>query len=236
MPAKNRLKTYVPESYYHLYNRGVQKQRVFRDSQDYSVFLSYLKTYLEPKDLDALNHCMLDQEVSYKVRDQARQLLRMNNFSDQISLLCYSLMPNHFHFLLYQKGESDIDFFMNSLGTRYSMYMNKKYKFVGPLFQSVYKGVLIDTDEQLLYTTRYIHRNIIDLPQYKILASKGQAFRGYLPSSYLEYLGLRKTKWVHPEIVLSYFSKRRGMTYESFVEESDDELSQRIIYEKTIDD
>ena len=125
MPAKNRLKTYVSESYYHLYNRGVQKQRVFRDSQDYSVFLSYLKTYLEPKDLDALNHCMLDQEVSYKVRDQARQLLRMNNFSDQISLLCYSLMPNHFHFLLYQKGESDIDFFMNSLGTRYSMYMNK---------------------------------------------------------------------------------------------------------------
>lgn len=49
MPSKNSLKDYVKGGYYHLYNRGVEKRAIFQDQQDYSVFLSYLKTYLTPK-------------------------------------------------------------------------------------------------------------------------------------------------------------------------------------------
>jgi hypothetical protein len=49
MPAKNRIKEYFENSYYHLYNRGVDKRPIFTEQQDYAVFLSYLKTYLVPK-------------------------------------------------------------------------------------------------------------------------------------------------------------------------------------------
>ncbi|KKS80039.1 MAG: hypothetical protein UV54_C0018G0009, partial [Candidatus Beckwithbacteria bacterium GW2011_GWA2_43_10] len=48
MPAKNVLKIYKPNSYYHIYNRGVDKRTLFKNTQDYAVFLNYLKEYLSP--------------------------------------------------------------------------------------------------------------------------------------------------------------------------------------------
>ena len=38
-------------------------------------------------------------------------------------------------------------------------YFNIKHKRVGPLFQGVYKAVRVTSEEQLLYLTKYIHRN-----------------------------------------------------------------------------
>ena len=56
MPAKNSLKLYLENGIYHIYNRGVEKRKIFNEDQDYGVFLSYLKTYLLPKnELDLLN-------------------------------------------------------------------------------------------------------------------------------------------------------------------------------------
>ena len=97
------------------------------------------------------------------------------------------------------------------------MYFNKKYKRVGSLYQGVYKAVLVDNEQQFLHLSRYIHK--------QALASQGQALRSYgeQPSSYPEYLGLRKTEWVHPEEILSYFSKvNPSLSYEEFVKQEDD--------------
>ena len=49
MAAKNSVKEFVPDSYYHLYNRGVEKRTIFLDEQDRTVFLSYLKNLPPPK-------------------------------------------------------------------------------------------------------------------------------------------------------------------------------------------
>ena len=50
MPARHVIKPYVSDAYYHVYNRGVNKTDIFIDEQDYAVFLSYLRTYVTPKD------------------------------------------------------------------------------------------------------------------------------------------------------------------------------------------
>src|SRR3989338_4050705 len=128
MPAKNSIKQFVPNSYYHLYNRGVEKRYIFTDSQDYKVFLSYLKSYLIPKDTKGLQTILLSQDSSMREKDHARKLLRMNNFANSIDFIAYCLMPNHFHLQVKQTEAEDIDRFMNSLMTRYSMYFNRKYK------------------------------------------------------------------------------------------------------------
>ena len=236
MPAKNRTKQYASDARYHLYNRGVDKQKIFRDRQDYGVFLSYLKTYLEPKDEIALRATIMDETSPWRAKDKAIKLLRLNNFHESLSLLAYCLMPNHFHFLVHQQDEDIIDRFLNSLGTRYTMYFNKKYKRVGPLFQGVYKAVLINSDEQLLYLTRYIHRNPISLIKPKDLASQGQALRSWEYSSYREYLALRQTKWVNPNEILSQFGKKVPTSYESFVEGFDqNENAAYILNDSTID-
>lgn len=205
MPAKNRIKTYLENAYYHLYNRGVEKRIIFLDQQDYSVFLSYLKSYLLPKNVEELRKRLSDQSLSLKEKYVLLKLLALNNFADEITLLAYCLMPNHFHFLLKQKSAGAIDSFMNSLATRYTIYFNKKYKRVGALCQGVYKAVLVDSDEQLLELSRYIHTQAI--PNQ--------------PSSLPEYLGQRKTEWIHSQEILSYFSKtNRSLSYENFMKQS----------------
>jgi len=219
MPAKNSTKEYLENSYYHIYNRGVEKRLIFLDEQDYSVFLSYLKEYLLPKNTNELYNIISNPNSSWREKDKANKLLRMNNFFGKITLLAYCLMPNHFHLLVKQTSANSIDVFMNSLATRYTMYFNKKYKRVGTLYQAQYKAVIVSTDEQLLCLSRYIH--------HQDLASQGNALRSWQaqPSSYPDYLGKRKTEWVKPEEILSFFSKTNPLlSYKTFVESTDQDL------------
>lgn len=214
MPSKNSIKQYVENSYYHIYNRGVEKRTIFLDGQDYSVFLSYLKEYLMPKDEENLRKKLSDPDISPMERSKMLKALILNNFAGEIIVLAYCLMPNHFHFFVKQKEAISIDRFMQSLGTRYTMYFNKKYKRVGSLFQGVYKAVLLTSEAQFLHLSRYIHKQAITL--------QGETLEPQ-PCSYPEYLGDRQTKWVHPEEVLAYFSKENpNLSYKAFVEGKED--------------
>lgn len=220
MPAKNTIKSYIKNGYYHLYNRGVEKRKIFLDEQDYSVFLLYLSQYLLPKDEENLHQKLADPTISSREKDKIIKLLRLNNFADKLYLLAYCLMPNHFHFFVSQKEATTIDAFMQSLLTRYSMYFNRKYKRVGSLFQAVYKAVLITTEEQFLYLSVYIHRQAIGLQNLQ-----GETLRGnnHQPSSYLEYIGKRNSDWVKPYEVLKYFSpKFPTLTYETFTSQGEE--------------
>jgi putative transposase len=195
MPRKNSLKIYVEGGYYHLYNRGVEKREIFLDDKDYKVFLYFLKKYLSPS----------EEPVIFQ---------KKKNLIDQIELLSYCLMPNHFHLLVKQNVKDGITNLMNRLGTNYAMYFNKRYKRVGSLFQSVYKAIIVESDEQLLHLSRYIHLN----PKDKV----GELI-DYPYSSYGDYLGMRKSNWLHTEQILSFFKKKRSkvfdyFSYQSFVE------------------
>lgn len=229
MPARNIIKVYAEDSYYHVYNRGVEKRAIFLDQQDYAVFLSYLKDYLLPKDEESLRNRLTDLSTSYKDRDKILRLLRLNNFHNEITLISYCLMPNHFHFFLHQNNATSIDKFAQSLFTRYTMYFNKKYKRVGSLFQAVYKAALVNNDIQFIYLSKYIHK--------QSLASKGETLQGCQkqPSSLSEYLRSKETAWVHPEKVLELFSKTNpNLSYQKFLDIDQPEYSltiQNIILE-----
>jgi len=210
MPAKNRVKTYIEGGYYHLYNRGVEKRKIFLDQQDYNVFLSYLKEYLSPKDEESLHERLNDPALSPRERDKILKTLRMNNFSNEITLLAYCLMPNHFHFFIKQKSPMSINKFMQSLATRYTMYFNRKYKRIGFLYQDIYKAVLVASEPQFIYISKYIHRQALLKLQGSTLEAQ--------PCSFGEYVGERETEWVNPQEVLSYFSKSNPtLSYKSFV-------------------
>lgn len=215
MPAKNCIKQYLENGYYHIYNRGVEKRDIFQDKQDYSVFLSYLKEYLMPKDKKLLMEQISDQDISYREKDKIIKSLRMNNFFEEISLFAYCLMTNHFHLLLKQSKISTIHYFIKSICTRYAMYFNRKYKRIGHLFQGIYKAVLVNSDEQLLYLTRYIHRQALNLQGDTLSSQEMQ------PCSYGEYLGIRKTAWIKPEEILKqHYNRNPHLSYEQFVHQS----------------
>ncbi|MBU0569276.1 transposase [Patescibacteria group bacterium] len=212
MPSKNIVKIYAKDNYYHVYNRGVEKRNIFEDEQDYKVFLGYLKQQLShPPDPDKLlKNFTLQGETFKGIPRQPK------NFNSEIDLVAYSLMPNHFHFLLFQHSSDSMKKFMQSLLTRFSMYFNKRYERVGKLFQGTYKAVLVKDDSYLLHLSRYIHLN----------PSENHADPTKAYSSYGEYLGLRKTKWIKPDIVLNFFNKKTILeldkinSYKDFVENS----------------
>jgi putative transposase len=217
MPARNTTKQYLEGGYYHIYNRGVEKRLIFLDHQDFLVFLSYLKEYLLPKDEKKLRQKLLDIQTPYKERRKILQLLRLNNFSDEITLIAFCLMPNHFHLFLKQKNKNSIDSFLQSLCTRYSMYFNRKYKRVGSLYQGVYKGALQTSEEQFLYLSKYIHKQALTIKDNRIVEKH--------PSSYMYYVGKRKTKWIKPNDVLAFFSKTNPLlSYEAFIKVCDDQV------------
>lgn len=200
MPAKNVLKQYEPEAYYHIYNRGVDKGLIFRDERDYKTFLSFLKLYLS-----------LQGE---SLKGPPSRMLK--NYCGEIELLCYCLMPNHFHLFVKQTSDHGIDHFMRSLLTKYVRYFNSHYARIGPLFQGPYKAVRILTEYQFIYLSKYIHRNPVALNPYK---ESPRRLREYGYSSYGNYLHLFSQSWVSIDAILSYFSRVNAqLSYEEFIE------------------
>ncbi|OGY25095.1 MAG: hypothetical protein A2864_02035 [Candidatus Woykebacteria bacterium RIFCSPHIGHO2_01_FULL_39_12] len=137
--------------------------------------------------------------------DYRRFLNKVKLYGDKykISVLVYCLMPNHYHLLINQKTDLIVSLFIQRLNLAYSMYFNKRYERVGPLFQGRFKAKLIQTDDYLLHLSRYIHLNPRELlTGRKTLAS-------YTWSSYPAYVGLRKNDdLTEDKIILDYFSKK----------------------------
>ena len=118
MPGRNLEKIYVEDSYYHVYGRGHNKEVIFREKDDYAVFLNLLKRYLSNK----------------PVQDKKNREYPW--LQPEIDLLAFCLMPNHFHALIYQRTPDAMTKLFKSVITTYGMYLNKKYKLLGPVFQS----------------------------------------------------------------------------------------------------
>lgn len=141
MPSKNVTKQQLPQSSYHVYARGSNKQKLFLEAPDYTYFLSILARYLSK------NPAISNTGVPYP------------HYQGMVELQAYCLMTNHFHLMVYQHQLPYLEKFMRSLMTSYSRYFNLKYKRTGPVFESRYKAVLIDRDDYLQHITRYIHLN-----------------------------------------------------------------------------
>ncbi len=141
MPSRNVLKVDIPDNYYHIYARGHNRTKVFRDDEDFRVFLNLFKRYLSITEIT---------DGSGRPYTQLR---------GKLELLAYCLMPNHFHLLVYQVKQGAMSRFMHGLMSSYSNYYNKKYKCSGALFSSRYRASRISTDEYLMQVSRYIHLN-----------------------------------------------------------------------------
>jgi REP element-mobilizing transposase RayT len=141
MPSKHIEKIYAEDAYYHVFNRGVNRQNIFKDATDYEVFINLLKRHISPK----------------PVKD--KQGREYPSYYGQIKLLAFCLMPNHYHLLVLQSDKNAMTKLLKSVCTAYTMYFNKKYKGVGHLFQDRFKASMVSHDAYLEHISRYIHLN-----------------------------------------------------------------------------
>lgn len=175
MPAKNTLKTDMPNSYYHVYSRGVAKQPIFLDNDDFDYFQYLFSRYL------SFDQAISKSGVSYP------------HLRGGIELLAFCQMSNHFHMLFFQVEGGALTGLMRGMMTAYSKYFNLKYKRTGPVFESRYKAVQITSDPQLLHISRYIHMN----PRYykEYMYSSYQFYIG----------NKEAPEWLQPQRMLELF-------------------------------
>ena len=150
----NRKVTFSENEFYHVYNRGTDKRKVFLDQADYYRFIQLL--YLT------------NTTSSINVRDITK--LHSNVFDWKrpdvlVAIGTYCLMPNHFHILLTPHTDDGVKNFMLKLSTGYSMYFNKKYFRTGSLFEGRFKSEYVNEDRYLKYLFSYIHLNPVKLIQ-----------------------------------------------------------------------
>lgn len=137
----------------------------------------------------------------------------LNTGKKIIEIICYCLMPNHFHLLVKQNKDNGITEFISKVSNSYTKYFNVKNKRVGPLLQGVFKAVYLETNEQLINLSRYIHLN----PLVNYVAKNLGTYKW---SSYLEYVGLEKKGICEKRVVLEQFKSQD--IYKQFVLDQED--------------
>ena len=199
--------------FYHIYNRGVDKRDIFAEDKDYLRFIHSLYKFNDKR--FASPHRSESKEVASK--NAKRSLL--------VNILCFCLMPNHFHLILQPIVEGGITKFMRKLGTGYTLYFNAKYKRNGVLFQGQFKAILIDKDEYLIHLSRYIHLNPAELIDHSWEKSgtenwnrTARFLERYRWSSFLDYLGIENfPSIIHKDFLQTYF--KDTIAYKKFIED-----------------
>lgn len=191
-----RKENFAPGEYYHIYNRGTDKRKIFMNKRDYEhfIFLMYI----------------CNSEKSIELRNINKKFDRGETITD---IGAYCLMPNHFHILVREKIEGGISKYMRKLMTAYTMYFNKRYERTGKLYEGVFKSVHVNSDRYLKYMYSYTHLNPCKLLDKGWRENKNRdtekllnyAFE-YQYSSLKEYAE-SKFKILNPRSFPNYFEK-----------------------------
>ncbi len=127
--------SFKPDTFYHVFNRGNNKQLIFFSPSNYIFFLRKI----------------------------------VNEVLPACDLVCYCLMPNHYHLMLYFAHEhvnfrqcirmENLERKLGTLQSSYTRAINHQEKRVGSLFQPRLKVVEIGDEQQARNCFHYIHHN-----------------------------------------------------------------------------
>ena len=132
MPRQSREKS--DTGIYHVMLRGINRQDIFEDEEDYRKMILFLRGLVERTD--------------------------DNGLRIQPSCLIYSycLMSNHLHLLVKEKDEG-VSEAVKRIGILYAQYFNRKYERNGHLFQDRFRSEPVNSMEYFVTLIRYIHQN-----------------------------------------------------------------------------
>lgn len=181
---------------YHVFNRSIARQPIFLSQYDYQRALDVLIFYSYSNPPIRFSH--------YKRLPEPQKSDFMDNLRKnerQVEIMAFCLMPNHVHFLIKEIKEKGISTFMSNFQNSYAKYFNLKTERSGSLFQTMFKAVRIETEEQLIHVARYIHLN----PVTAFILKNIEELTAYPWSSFPIYLEKQTLDIMDTSIILSYF-------------------------------
>lgn len=184
---------------YHILNRGYEKRQIFLDDKDYLRFIETLY-YFNSQNTLKIGNLRIEERLQYSTGQTRRMIIpcQEQRRHPLVELLAFSLMPNHYHFIIRETTEKGTSLFMQKIGNSYTGYFNTKYNRIGTggIFQSRYKAVPVESDQQLNNVFVYVHTNPVELiePGWKDLKVKSPKhaihwLKDYKWSSVNDYIG-----------------------------------------------
>lgn len=192
----------VVDQIYHVYNRSVAEQPIFRNKREHNIFIKAIEYYRFSKPPVRLSRYLnLNKQTG---SDLLESLYEKNNCLADIYSFC--LMPNHYHILLKQTAENGISNFIRLLQNSYAKYLNIKTKRAGSLFQCPFKAVRIETDEQFIHVARYIHLN----PLTSYILKDFEDLESYEWCSYTDYSSDSTRRFINTQFLMSLFKNKES--------------------------
>lgn len=139
------------DTYVHVYNRGVKKMPIYRKESDMWRLRSLL-FYLNH------NQSMPDHWTR-EINGGLSSLTWPSSWEPRVpivSVLAFTLMPNHIHLFLKEIVGGGIAKFMHRVSMAYSKFINIKYEESGSLFEGTYKSRIIDDETDFKNLAAYI--------------------------------------------------------------------------------
>ncbi|WP_064091901.1 transposase [Rossellomorea aquimaris] len=161
------------------------------------------------------------QDLFLHIEDREKYLYYLQDTKDKypFTLHAYCLMTNHIHLLL-ETHHVPLAQIFRTLHTRYAVFFNKKYDFIGHLFQGRYGSTLVDSTAYFLQLSRYIHQN----PVQAKLISRAE---NYPWSSYPSYFHSIHNPLLSKTKTLSYFPEPQVKFYKEYIEK--EEITTKVV-------
>lgn len=201
-----RKVTLVTNHFYHVFNRSVGRAPIFANKRSLGRALATLSYYR-----NKTTPLPFSKFLRLPYPEQMQLLKKLDAQRDYpTEIVCFCLMPNHYHLLLRQTENGGVETFIRIFQDSYAKYFNTRYERNGPLFGSRFKAVLVENKEQLIHLSRYVHLN----PYTSAIVRKKKELLTYPWSSLPEYLGHAKG-FCSPGTVISTFES--PIHYQQFV-------------------
>lgn len=200
----NRKQLLVTNEFYHIFNRTVADEPIFNNKHNLNRILA-LTNFYRFKTSMSFSHFQSQPE------DRKRELWKVfSSTFPLVELYCFSFMPNHFHFLLRQTQDTGIDNYISNIQNGFAKFFNTKFDRYGSLFCHSFDRVLIETEEQFIHVTRYIHLNHVTGYLIKL-----EELDTYPFTSFPVYMKNRKLEFINTDIILKHFKTPKR--YREFV-------------------
>jgi len=202
----------VNNEIYHIISRSIAGYKIFNCDANYQRFEDMLNFYQKQMPYSF----SLFKRLSSKQQNKILNTISSDVEDQSIQIIAYCIMPTHIHLILKQLIDNGISSFVANMLNSYSRYFNTLHDRKGPLWEGKFKNIHIDSDEQLLHLTRYIHLN----PTSAGLVKEQDKWKY---SSYKEFITKNKKNICHFQDVLEI----DPLTYKEFV-------NNRVGYQKEI--
>lgn len=145
----------MQEKIFHALNRGTDKRKIFFTTEDYLRFIHNMSDF-NNREIAFL---------SYRNRRHYSEVSAPKEDDKIVDVLCWALMPNHFHILLQERKARGSSIFIQKLTGGYTMYFNPRHQRSGTLFQGRSKIIPVADNPHFLHLPFYILANPLDIFQ-----------------------------------------------------------------------